>query len=106
MAMPRGCGGIPPDHAQLHLSLTPVIARRYVRFPRSPLGFQRRNGPDPDCRGRIRPPAHHSGTAAPPRSEEHTSELQSLTRISNAVFCSKKIIHTRYITNNIYFVPQ
>src|SRR3546814_9988524 len=27
--------------------------------------------------------------AAPPRSEEHTSELQSLMRISYAVFCLK-----------------
>src|SRR3546814_10288367 len=27
---------------------------------------------------------------APQRSEEHTSELQSLIRISNAVFCLKK----------------
>src|SRR3546814_2747325 len=32
-----------------------------------------------------------------PRSEEHTSELQSLMRISYAVFCSKKkqTSHTR-----------
>src|SRR3546814_4832899 len=29
-----------------------------------------------------------------PRSEEHTSELQSLMRISYAVFCSKKKTHT------------
>src|SRR3546814_1922868 len=28
--------------------------------------------------------------AAPTRSEEHTSELQSLMRISYAVFCSQK----------------
>src|SRR3546814_3586047 len=28
-----------------------------------------------------------SGTDRPPRSEEHTSELQSLMRISYAVFC-------------------
>src|SRR3546814_8515327 len=28
-----------------------------------------------------------------PRSEEHTSELQSLLRISYAVFCLKKNIH-------------
>src|SRR3546814_7826897 len=35
-----------------------------------------------------------------PRSEEHTSELQSLMRISYAVFClkQKKIADTRYIT--------
>src|SRR3546814_8319352 len=33
------------------------------------------------------------GLAAPIRSEEHTSELQSLMRISYAVFCLKKKIH-------------
>src|SRR3546814_6883200 len=35
---------------------------------------------------------------APARSEEHTSELQSLMRISYAVFCLKKKHHN---TNNI-----
>src|SRR3546814_21075238 len=32
----------------------------------------------------------HSGLTAGERSEEHTSELQSLMRISYAVFCLKK----------------
>src|SRR3546814_6183661 len=32
-----------------------------------------------------------------PRSEEHTSELQSLMRISYAVFCLKKKTHNYYI---------
>src|SRR3546814_2163911 len=40
------------------------------------------------------PPAHHRHRAphgaGGPRSEEHTSELQSLMRISYAVFCLKK----------------
>src|SRR3546814_9711944 len=36
------------------------------------------------------------GVAGPERSEEHTSELQSLMRISYAVFCLKKKKHTRY----------
>src|SRR3546814_2958181 len=40
------------------------------------------------------------------RSEEHTSELQSLMRISYAVFCLKKtnnkLDHTTYITLHIY----
>src|SRR3546814_5469766 len=31
-----------------------------------------------------------TGTGIPARSEEHTSELQSLMRISYAVFCLKK----------------
>src|SRR3546814_10092635 len=34
-----------------------------------------------------------SSTASPRRSEEHTSELQSLMRISYAVFCLKKKNH-------------
>src|SRR3546814_6322365 len=33
---------------------------------------------------------HAVGNALPGRSEEHTSELQSLMRISYAVFCLKK----------------
>src|SRR3546814_6225297 len=33
------------------------------------------------------------------RSEEHTSELQSLMRISYAVFCLKKKTHQLYSTN-------
>src|SRR3546814_3447633 len=32
----------------------------------------------------------------PPRSEEHTSELQSLMRISYAVFCLKKKKHNEH----------
>src|SRR3546814_7372746 len=39
-------------------------------------------------RGRQRPPGQEW------RSEEHTSELQSLMRISYAVFCLKKKTHT------------
>src|SRR3546814_6402170 len=35
----------------------------------------------------------NSGTFQPGRSEEHTSELQSLMRISNAVCCLKKKTH-------------
>src|SRR3546814_5536445 len=45
-----------------------------------------------------------AGQSCPTRSEEHTSELQSLMRISYAVFClkKKKVI---YISNhNIEFV--
>src|SRR3546814_2061396 len=37
------------------------------------------------------------------RSEEHTSELQSLMRISYAVFCLKKKTYTHRI--NIYIMP-
>src|SRR3546814_5524431 len=37
---------------------------------------------------------------AVPRSEEHTSELQSLMRISYAVFCLKKQTTSNILTNN------
>src|SRR3546814_7168350 len=54
----------------------------------------------PDKTGRERP----SGTAGgcPARSEEHTSELQSLMRSSYAVFCLKKKKTTReqHVTHN------
>src|SRR3546814_9351144 len=47
----------------------------------------------------------HLSDPRPPRSEEHTSELQSLMRISYAVFCLKKKnnnkrIFTPITTNN------
>src|SRR3546814_10190916 len=56
-------------------------------------------------RRRSRPWAapRHSARQAPPagRSEEHTSELQSLMRISYAVFCLKKKKHLSHtLTNN------
>src|SRR3546814_1228051 len=37
---------------------------------------------------------HPNATGVAERSEEHTSELQSLMRISNAVFCLKTQIQT------------
>src|SRR3546814_7538564 len=60
-----------------------------VSRPRTGTGGARsaRSGPPPDGTGR--PPCHA-------RSEEHTSELQSLMRISYAVFCLKKK-HTKHI---------
>src|SRR3546814_4161526 len=39
---------------------------------------------------RMTPSGVSSTSSEPPRSEEHTSELQSLMRISYAVFCLKK----------------
>src|SRR3546814_1009755 len=53
------------------------------------------------CPGRARSPV----LVRPDRSEEHTSELQSLMRISYAVFCLQKnkteqIIHETHYTHN------
>src|SRR3546814_1244559 len=55
----------------------PLVRRRPASIFSSLRTIARR--PCPRCRGR-----------RPPRSEEHTSELQSLMRISYAVFCLKK----------------
>src|SRR3546814_3431953 len=44
--------------------------------------------------GEVDPAAVAARDRAPCRSEEHTSELQSLMRISYAVFCLKKKKHT------------
>src|SRR3546814_2971507 len=39
-----------------------------------------------------------------PRSEEHTSELQSLMRISYAVFCLKKKTNLKNLTHNNFTI--
>src|SRR3546814_3976536 len=52
----------------------------------------------PRCSGRQKRPANLYGTVLPSiRSEEHTSELQSLMRISYAVFCLKKKKYNTFI---------
>src|SRR3546814_8157364 len=55
-----------------------------------------------DRDGRGRGSARRPGDLGLPRSEEHTSELQSLMRISYAVFClkKKKITHTPNTRHN------
>src|SRR3546814_8230340 len=66
-------------------SLTPAVCNRIIIAARAAQGI------DSDKAGR------HQGALRTwpvkrrrPRSEEHTSELQSLMRISYAVFCLKK----------------
>src|SRR3546814_7398347 len=56
-------------------------------------------------RGTARPAHPRDRSVADGRSEEHTSELQSLMRISYAVFCLKKKITTYSITPHTYTVP-
>src|SRR3546814_9688528 len=72
-----------------------LAGRRLGQLDRLPLHDRRRPRPvDPD-----RVDLHWS---LPPcrRSEEHTSELQSLMRISYAVFCLKKKKHYTQHNNN------
>src|SRR3546814_7305835 len=69
-------------YTTLFRSSLPPVPRPSPRHPRA-------NQPRPDD---------------PPRSEEHTSELQSLMRISYAVFCLKKKTIRKYtnIQNHNY----
>src|SRR3546814_4541336 len=78
----------------------PRATRTDTRFPyttlfRSPWAFRpanTRGGTAPDRRRSPPPSRGRNPRTSPPdhRSEEHTSELQSLMRISYAVFCLKK----------------
>src|SRR3546814_2960609 len=51
--------------------------------------------------GAIHTPPARTGSPCVARSEEHTSELQSLMRISYAVFCLKKKKYVKDIHNEI-----
>src|SRR3546814_7530846 len=73
-----------PRHA-----LRPVGAESALKRLRQLDGLSRRaRTAGQDDRGARQERRHHRGRQ--PRSEEHTSELQSLMRISYAVFCLKK----------------
>src|SRR3546814_6006866 len=93
-------------HAKQVIEKRP-IGPRHLAFPRSvvmqgPVGLAKRVGRDQLGQGRVpaafvemrrERPAHitkHQGKSDLSRSEEHTSELKSLMRISYAVFCLKK----------------
>src|SRR3546814_9520695 len=73
---------------------TPRFTRTDTLFPYTTLFRSRhRSGHAPPRRGSpaaFRPDRSHPPTQTAWRSEEHTSELQSLMRISYAVFCLKK----------------
>src|SRR3546814_2467816 len=56
---------------------------------------------------RVSPDDDSGSIGPPPRSEEHTSELQSLMRISYAVFClTTKNLHTHNNILNYYLSTQ
>src|SRR3546814_9853764 len=103
----------------------PTTTRTETRFPYTTLfrSDAARRFSRPGCWRRLRKcraprvrrhsPARHRRSrrcvpAADPaaaRSEEHTSELQSLMRISYAVFCLKKKIIIYIITNLLFTFP-
>src|SRR3546814_17877786 len=65
----------------------PRSTRTDTLFPYTTLFRSSAIAPTPSHAGQWRGP---SGGGPMPRSEEHTSELQSLMRISYAVFCLKQ----------------
>src|SRR3546814_8747289 len=74
------------------LALSPVFAALISRWPRRivvPVVYVFFIA----CLLAFVPMFTHQGLLSPRRSEEHTSELQSLMRISYAVFCLKKKTH-------------
>src|SRR3546814_8748833 len=82
---------IMPDKGRLHGM---KILRRPQTFDRGDAVVPVHDG---QSEAGIDPPAidnHGTGTALAMRSEEHTSELQSLMRYTYAVFCLKKNTHT------------
>src|SRR3546814_10099059 len=84
----RPRAGLRPAHPR------PVELRADRREPRS---AQRAGGA---LRGAAVGVRAHRRSLDRRRSEEHTSELQSLMRISYAVFCLKKTILTTYNSTN------
>src|SRR3546814_10506426 len=88
--------------AQLFVAVRPRLRRHPPEDPRSRRAAAglpgagrrgaRRPRPDQPLRHRIARPDRLPGDSRGSRSEEHTSELQSLMRISYAVFCLKKQI--------------
>src|SRR3546814_3560583 len=80
----------------------PRSTRTDTLFPYTTL-FRSQYFGEPDCRqaGRVAARGRRAALAIPHlrrRSEEHTSELQSLMRISYAVFCLKKKTTDTYNT--------
>src|SRR3546814_1903702 len=99
----------PASQAKRKERRLPPCPRRPPRGPAPPLhGRPLRSPPQPPPQGLLRTPRrqrqkenrrphrrhaqdrHHPQRTGSRRSEEHTSELQSLMRISYAVFCLKK----------------
>src|SRR3546814_5360107 len=82
-------------HDALPISSRPAGARRR---PPAPAPAYRTPGRRPGC-GSRRSPGRDSRDSRGTRSEEHTSELQSLMRISYDVFCLKKKKRTSKLMN-------
>src|SRR3546814_1912800 len=104
------------DHRDLHVLTHSFPTRRSSDLPTSPCGPRKAGGKicGAITANKAETPAPSSTISAnkavplpQPRSEEHTSELQSLMRISYAVFCLKQKTQThltphKHTTNTTY----
>src|SRR3546814_3245514 len=89
----RALGGRGMDAGRQQRGALPGLARKSAQHAADSRYFA---SDRPDTRDR-RKPEHRCHRQRYPRSEEHTSELQSLMRISYAVFCltkKKQYTHT------------
>src|SRR3546814_5864962 len=98
----RHCRGSDLGHLPRHAHRTGRAGRRLFHHPcgRAPALYSH----DSEARDRhcVARRFHHGEMVPCPRSEEHTSELQSLMRISYAVFCLKKKTYHTQIATKIY----
>src|SRR3546814_5051493 len=106
MELPSSCAGaIAPARLVDWLnraSKFPECSRRaQARFMRASPGCARPSPRGIEHKRRLPHVVHsHTDSGHCRRSEEHTSELQSLMRISYAVFCLKKKTQEKNIDNN------
>src|SRR3546814_10708346 len=84
----RGAGDEPVE-ADRHLALAHLDRADRARKGGG-RGQDRRDEQEEQAHDAVMPPPGRAGPALIRRSEEHTSELQSLMRISYAVFCLNK----------------
>src|SRR3546814_10296742 len=94
----RSARGKPGVRRPAHLPAVPAApAARRAQQADDPLRIAR---PPPAATKMTTAPARPDNALSCRRSEEHTSELQSLMRISYAVFCLKKKNQNTNINNN------
>src|SRR3546814_4084232 len=95
----QSCGKSPPVQGRGASTGSP---RCRSRPSRASCHTAARNGQD--HRRPLSVSDHSSTSMKTERSEEHTSELQSLMRISYAVFCLKQKIHQSPYDHNSQFI--
>src|SRR3546814_4959790 len=81
------------------IALREPAAEHFGRLAQ-PIGFDRRRAVEDEVEPAVIGDPR-AGAREQPRSEEHTSELQSLMRSSYAVFCMQTKIQTNSMTTDI-----